>query len=651
MGFRKDINGLRAIAVVAVVLFHFNVAGFAGGFVGVDVFFVISGYLMTSIIFPKVASNTFSLWEFYLARARRIVPALAALCCFYLVVGWLLLLPNDFATLGKHIASALLFVSNIIFNREAGYFDVAPFDKWLLHTWSLSVEWQFYMLYPALVMLLFRLAGIRLAKVAVLAGCVASLGLSAYAVTRWPGSTFYLLPTRAWELLAGGIVFLYPLTLPARAMKLIEVAGMAAIGYACWRFSGADAWPGFLAAVPVLGTMMVLWAKQGDSIFTGTRASNILGDWSYSIYLWHWPIVVGLHYSGNAGSMMWMLAGVVASIIAGWASYTLIESTTRVKRSSEAPRPLYTALVVVSPALAVALALTVVFLNGVPSSVRSVNDGERAQFVEHYRQLHESGLVSAYRAECDFYDWKTKHAKNKIDASCTEADTPMFLWGDSHAQALSLGLRTLVGEKSVAQVATSGCPPDIDGKSPAQIDNNCVLSNQFALSEIARLRPAVVILAQHKSHASKDWQRLAERVRSLGAGRVVLVGPAPEWRPALPMLVARNHWLDASEFINDGIHANTLADNVLLGEKFKNSTGLSYVSITNTLCRPDGSCRAFLPGTRELIAVDYGHLSPKGSIYVVQQILATELASIKTAGLDGRRAAGSNFSRLRSTGN
>ena len=214
--FRPDIAGLRAIAVIAVVLYHFGVKGFSGGFVGVDIFFVISGFLMTGIIFSKIETNKFSFIDFYLARAKRIIPALAVLCLVLVVCGWFFLIPGDFRTLGKHAASSISFLSNFIFWREAGYFDTSSHEKWLLHTWSLSVEWQFYIIYPLIIFTLKKILDTQSIKLSIATLAISSFGLSIYIGNNWPSAGFYLFPTRAWEMLAGGIVFLYPLRVSSK---------------------------------------------------------------------------------------------------------------------------------------------------------------------------------------------------------------------------------------------------------------------------------------------------------------------------------------------------------------------------------------------------------------------------------------------------
>jgi peptidoglycan/LPS O-acetylase OafA/YrhL len=620
MKFRSDINGLRAIAVAAVILFHFAVPGFSGGFVGVDIFFVISGYLMTSIVVPKVVGASFSLTSFYLSRVKRIIPALTVLCFCLLVVGWKFLFPSDFRVLGKHVVAALLFGSNVVFGRESGYFDSSPFDKWLLHTWSLSVEWQFYLIYPAVIIGAFKLGGAKIVRWVIIGLFLLSLSLSVLISKTHPVEAFYLIHTRAWELLAGGIVFLYPIKAKRRPALFVETVGLVLIASAVVLFSEKSAWPGYAAGLPVAGTMLVLWADRAVSIVTSNRASQFLGSVSYSAYLWHWPIVVYVNYAGLMRNPIAVSVGIVASIALAWLSYSTVEKRQWIGyRTETAPiwRQLFVNLS--APFVVMLISGAVLLANGVPQQFRSINSSERLKFVEYYRNLHQNGLDTAYRSECDFYDWKTKRSKRELPATCTQAqgESAVFLWGDSHAQALSLGLRTLVGERYVSQVATSGCPPGLDGRTLSPIDNNCLGSNQYALAQIARLKPGTVVLAQVNLHASKDWNRVSAVLHSIGVRRVIIVGPQPAWNPELPALVARNHWLDMSEYIDDGIHKETIAADLALRKTIEQNGNATYVSMTDILCR-SGACRAFLPGTRDLMVVDSGHLSPQGSIFVAK---------------------------------
>ena len=292
MQFRKDINGLRAIAVIAVVLFHFNASWMPGGFAGVDVFFVISGFLMTGIIFRGIEQDNFSILKFYVARAKRIIPALAVLCLVLLVFGWFYLTPLDYRALGKHAGSSMGFLSNIIYWRESGYFDAASHEKWLLHTWSLSAEWQFYIIYPLVLIAMRKFMSLKAMKATVLVGTVLGFIFCVVATYKWPNPAYYLLPTRAWEMMIGGVAYLYPLKLAENRKKIFEWGGLALIILSYIFISKENLWPGYLALIPVFGAFLLIQAQRNDSIVTGNIIFQSLGKWSYSIYLWHWPITV-----------------------------------------------------------------------------------------------------------------------------------------------------------------------------------------------------------------------------------------------------------------------------------------------------------------------------------------------------------------------
>jgi peptidoglycan/LPS O-acetylase OafA/YrhL len=322
MNFRKDINGLRALAVIAVVLYHFNETWISGGFAGVDVFFVISGFLMTGIIVRGMEKNNFSSISFYLARANRLVPALALLCAVVLVFGWFYLTPLDYSTLGKHASSSIQFTSNLAYWKESGYFDAVSREKWLLHTWSLSVEWQFYIIYPLLLVFMKKFMSMKSLKISLLVLTLLSFIICLVTVS----GAYYKLPTREWEMLVGAIAYLYPLTLGEKNKKWVAYTGFGLILSSFFLISKNNLWPGYLALIPVLGTFLVIQAQNSKSVLTDNIVCQKLGTWSYSIYLWHWPIVVAIYtFELTALSSLIVYAGIVLSILIGFLSYTYVE--------------------------------------------------------------------------------------------------------------------------------------------------------------------------------------------------------------------------------------------------------------------------------------------------------------------------------------
>ncbi len=308
--YRPDIDGLRAVAVLAVVLYH---AGFGcpGGYIGVDVFFVISGFLITSLIWRELENKTFVFGAFWERRARRIVPALIVVTIATLIAGWFLLLPVDFRSLGRASASQAVFAANIHYWHDSGYFEGIAEEKPLLHTWSLAVEEQFYLVVPFLLWGVFRLPRFR-SRAGILAlittGLLLSFLMSVYTVSRQPRAAFYLLPTRAWELLFGSLIAFLPtvsLLVSRRSLReFIALAGLALVLTPVFFYSTQTPFPG-LAALPVcLGTALLIWAnglgQTSISRALSTRPIVFLGLISYSLYLWHWPLFAFSKYAAIA---------------------------------------------------------------------------------------------------------------------------------------------------------------------------------------------------------------------------------------------------------------------------------------------------------------------------------------------------------------
>ena len=351
--FREDVNGLRAWAVIAVVAYHFRINGFSGGFVGVDIFFVISGFLMTSIVVTGLEREglAWSVRNFYFARARRILPALLALCFILLVLGWQYLLPSDYKMLATHAVVSLTFVSNIKYFFEASYFDVASHEKWLLHTWSLSVEWQFYLLLPLMLMLVWRM---RPTRRAVLVVFVVGAGTSLAAAIWWtplqPTLSFYWLPTRAWEMLVGGVVFLLKSGLNAKGHrgKVYEAIGLTLILVSVLSFDATSPWPGWRALLPVIGSALVLLAQRPTSLWTTTLIAQWIGQRSYSLYLWHWPAVVALTYVDRVDDVTFVVIALAVTTLLADLSYRFVEMPTRRQKYATGKLPTLQTVTIVS---------------------------------------------------------------------------------------------------------------------------------------------------------------------------------------------------------------------------------------------------------------------------------------------------------------
>lgn len=454
--FRYDINGLRAIAVIAVVLFHFNAAWLPGGFAGVDVFFVISGFLMTGIIFKGIEQEKFSILKFYVARANRIIPALAVLCLILLIFGWFYLSPLEFKALGKHSATSITFLSNIIYWQEAGYFDSASHTKWLLHTWSLSVEWQFYILYPLVLVCLRQFFSIRTMKSILLGATLLGFIVCIIATYKWPNPSYYLLPTRAWEMMIGGLAFLYPFKIKENRKKIIEWLGLALIVGSYIFISAENLWPGYLALFPVIGAFLVIQAHRHDSIMTNNPVFQKLGTWSYSIYLWHWPFVVAI-YSFSLPEY-YIYLGLILSVISGFLSYRYIE---KIKFRNDFSSPL---------SYLKSKPIYIVIIIGLMGTSTFMTQG----FLSHYSNdiaivAHEANNKNPYQCMTENKFPCYLGNKNNIKA---------IIVGDSHADALTTSLASVFNLKTEGIIALTkqSCPLVLGIKS-LETGDECLKEN------------------------------------------------------------------------------------------------------------------------------------------------------------------------------
>ncbi|MCJ8204991.1 acyltransferase family protein [Pseudomonas sp. RGM2987] len=490
-GNRRDIDGLRALAVIPVVLFHFGFSSFSGGFVGVDVFFVISGFLITSILFREIGAQRFSFVDFWARRARRIIPALSVMMLATLILGWLLLTAKDFSELGRTVRYQSLFISNILFMREDGYFEPASDLKPLLHTWSLAVEEQYYIFFPLLMALLMR--HLRHWRWMLLAVLLVSFGLNIVFIERKPDVAFFSLPTRAWELLCGAMLAVLPA--PRQAVKPwlyqgVGVAGLAGVLIAIFSFDKTTTFPGWAALLPVLGATALIWSgAQGPTWVAralSTRAMVWVGLLSYSLYLWHWPVFVyanaisidGIQHAEAAG---WILLALGLA----WLSWRFVELPFRDKRLLAGRKPVL---------LGGLLAMAVLAVTG--SVVRS-SDGFPQRL---------SGKALEY---AQARDWRAGQMKcmlvtsDKVqDRACLlgahkDAAATQLFWGDSHAAALLPAIEDNATREGrpVWLYSMSACPP-ILSDDPRQ---RCRDFNEHTMEQVRRLQIKDVVLASNWS--------------------------------------------------------------------------------------------------------------------------------------------------------
>ncbi|WP_447769501.1 acyltransferase family protein [Sphingobacterium faecium] len=462
MKFRNDIGALRALAVLAVLFFHFKIPYFDGGFSGVDIFFVISGYLMTHIILKGFENNIFSFKQFYIKRIVRIIPALVFLIVGTAIMGNLILLPNDLQQLGNNSFFSILFISNIDYYIHSGYFDVASQNNILLHTWSLSVEWQFYLLYPALLYP-FRncyLSNKRQFICFFISLIILSLGLNLFFNHRDQSLSFYMFPTRAWEMLLGGLACLWEAdvkkTLPKFWRKLFALFGYSTL-IGCILLLKEDdiSWPSYYTLIPVVSTFIILLV-QYDFKTLSFKPLQWVGKISYSLYLWHWPIYVFAIYLGLNQSYT-TISILIVSFICACISFYTIESN---KKFNQIRFTLVTAI-----SIAILAAIMMLF----PYDQLKINKEIEylTNYNTNYRKHH---LPFQFRKGVCHLDIDNTFSQYDFDicANIAPSKKNILLLGDSHAGVFAQSLKEQLEKQDInlLQATVSTSYPLLDTKGP-----------------------------------------------------------------------------------------------------------------------------------------------------------------------------------------
>lgn len=468
MIYRREIDGLRTLAVVPVILFHAGLTVFSGGYVGVDVFFVISGYLITSILISELEQGNFSIARFYERRARRILPALffVMLCC--IPFAWMWMLPSELKDFSESIAAVVLFASNILFWREEGYFAPAAELKPLLHTWSLAVEEQYYLLFPVFLLLAWRFGRKRVFwSICVIAAI--SLAASEWGWRNEPSANFYLAPTRAWELLIGSMCAFWLTGREQRGNNWLSLAGLALIVFAIFFYDDATPFPSGYALVPVLGTaLIILFGGTGTwtAKLLGMRGFVGIGLISYSAYLWHQPLFAFARIRNPvepAQSLMLVLAAL--SLVLAYLSWRYVEKPFRKGSASILPtrRAVFAASVVVA-AVFVGGGLAGHSREGFPQR------SSRLDFEGDVGHTYFHNYVDDKFVDCRPIEIADEALAWEGFLRCKQSRTgnpDIALIGDSHAEHLFVGLAENLDNNIVFYIKDS--VPTIDNKEFAKV--------------------------------------------------------------------------------------------------------------------------------------------------------------------------------------
>lgn len=638
--YRPDIDGLRAIAILSVILFHAFPRIVGGGFVGVDVFFVISGYLISKIIFSNLADGSFSFLDFYYRRIKRIFPALLLVIVASLVAGWFFLVPNELKLLGKHAAAGSGFVQNFALWGEAGYFDSASEQKPLMHLWSLAVEEQFYVLYPLLMWCAWRFRHKILLAISTLA--LLSFGVNVYLIRYDVSAAFFLPQARFWELMLGGLLayaHVFRADWRARFAARLQsqqdaiCGGLAALGFvlviaSVLLFRKSMDFPGWLALLPTTGAFLIICAGPQawvNKTILSSRIMRFFGKISYPLYMWHWPVlsfllIIRTKSLPPAGAII-VLA---LCVLLAWLTYRFVECPIRFGTPTKGKGiALATLLSIVCVA-----GCTTFNLNGFPYRIHDEQTRSLAEVTDAYSYFEYNKTLRAYVCH--------SVTVAQADANKCIVDSPnsVFIWGDSYAAALFSGLNHVRAE-AMPQLSllTDGNGPPFFRKD-ANAENGATLYdiNSAKLELVKKIQPRVILISWMvdgangvlpKEQAVEAFSLTIEKIKSACPhSRVVVVGPVPKWRITLTRQLVV-YYVDTGKTAPKYMQYGLENEPPMWDAYFKKEIprlGVTYISALDLMCNADGCLTKTSDDPKSITAIDSGHLTREGSIFLAERI-------------------------------
>ncbi|HSH73098.1 MAG TPA: acyltransferase family protein [Methylophilaceae bacterium] len=632
--YRADIDGLRALAIILVISYHAFPESIRGGFIGVDMFFVISGFLISTIIFDNLTQDSFSFVEFYSRRIKRIFPALIVVLVACYALGWFELYPKDYKQLGKYIAGGAGFISNFILWEESGYFDAASETKPMLHLWSLAIEEQFYIVWPLLLWAAWK-AKLNWLTITISIGLISFL-LNVNNIQVDPVAGFYSPLTRFWELLIGSVLayaLLYKQHAFAKAPNnTLALSGSLLIVLSLALITNQAAFPGAWALLPTVGTALIILA--GSQAWLNRKILSdpglvSIGLISYSIYLWHWPLLSFAHMlSKETPEIRISLASIPISIVLGWLTYQLVEKPIRASQNSKMKT----------------ITLSILMLTiGCIGYITYQQNGLGFRFNSQEKQLNELiNITSVYEyfnydrllrvGTCHSVSVKETYINHCIE----QREKNIFIWGDSYAASLYSGLNYVRNESKqnygISQMTDGNGPPFFMNDMKTDSQKTLEEVNNNRLEAVRKNQPYIILITwminggsavSPKEKAFSELSKTISKIKSVTPNsKIVILGPFPQWKDSLIYELTDFHkekGILPAQYMSFGLSQNPK----IWDDYFKANIpklNVAYISTYDALCNQEGCLTRTSDNLTDITAIDWGHLTENGSIYLVEKL-------------------------------